>query len=201
MTQFSTKLHRAFALNMSIFFKEYYAHNHNFKKCNLTLAMSPTCHSNNTLLICWQEFFGWSQHQDQKKFQSQIIVHFQWIDSTSKASILTKNDMLTWQKFLECSSYFLHINVVYCGKISGSYLQYFWRYELFSPIFGPVQTDRRTDRKWCIWAHRAICTGGLNKLFALDHVPLQHYSCEHLVMTQGTGSGLRPKEVHEHCVG
>ncbi len=30
---------------------------HNKKKCNLTLAMSPTCHSNNTLLICWYEFF------------------------------------------------------------------------------------------------------------------------------------------------
>ncbi len=27
------------------------------KKCNLTLAMSPTCHSNNSLLICSNEFF------------------------------------------------------------------------------------------------------------------------------------------------
>ncbi len=27
-----------------------------WKKCNLTLAMSPTCHSNNTLLICRHEF-------------------------------------------------------------------------------------------------------------------------------------------------
>ena len=34
------------------------------KKCNLTLAMSPTFHSNNTLLICWHEFFlGCSQYQ------------------------------------------------------------------------------------------------------------------------------------------
>ncbi len=24
----------------------------NLKKCNLTLAMSPTCHSNNTTTIC-----------------------------------------------------------------------------------------------------------------------------------------------------
>ncbi len=27
------------------------------EKCNLTLAMSPTCHSNNTLFICWHLFF------------------------------------------------------------------------------------------------------------------------------------------------
>ncbi len=27
------------------------------KKCNLTLAMSPTCHNNNALLMCWHEFF------------------------------------------------------------------------------------------------------------------------------------------------
>ncbi len=27
----------------------------------------------------------------------------------------------------------------------------------------PVQTDGMTDRKQCIWAHRAICTGGLKK--------------------------------------
>ena len=27
------------------------------KKCNLTLAMSPTCHSNNTFFICWHGFF------------------------------------------------------------------------------------------------------------------------------------------------
>ena len=26
------------------------------KKCNLTLAMSPTCHSNNTITICWMNF-------------------------------------------------------------------------------------------------------------------------------------------------
>ncbi len=25
------------------------------------------------------------------------------------------------------------------------------------------QTDRRTDRKWCIWSHNAKCTGGLKK--------------------------------------
>ncbi len=29
----------------------------NNKKCILTLAMSPTCHSNNTITICWHEFF------------------------------------------------------------------------------------------------------------------------------------------------
>ncbi len=34
------------------------------KKCNLTLAMSPTCHSNNTLAICWHEFF-WECSQSQ----------------------------------------------------------------------------------------------------------------------------------------
>ena len=27
-----------------------------FKKCNLALAMSPTCHSNNTIAISWHEF-------------------------------------------------------------------------------------------------------------------------------------------------
>ncbi len=26
------------------------------EKCNLTLAMSPTCHSNNALIICWHDF-------------------------------------------------------------------------------------------------------------------------------------------------
>ncbi len=73
------------------------------KKCKLTLAMSPTCHSNNALFICWHEFF---------------------LD------------------------------------------------ELLSTTFGPVrttdnrQTDRQTDRlqtdrKRCIWAHCANCTGGL----------------------------------------
>ncbi len=32
-----------------------------------------------------------------------------------------------------------------------------------SPLFGQVQTTdyRQTDRKLCIWAHRASCTGGL----------------------------------------
>ncbi len=39
------------------------------------------------------------------------------------------------------------MNVVYCGKISGSYLRYFLRYELFSPIFGQVRTDGQTDRQ------------------------------------------------------
>ena len=29
------------------------------------------------------------------------------------------------------------------------------------------QTDRQTDRKWCIWAHRAICTGGLKNIGAI----------------------------------
>ncbi len=28
----------------------------NKKKCNLTLAMSPTCHCNNTLLLCWHDY-------------------------------------------------------------------------------------------------------------------------------------------------
>ncbi len=37
------------------------------------------------------------------------------------------------------------MNVVYYGKISCSYLQYLLRYELFSPIFGQVRTDRQTD--------------------------------------------------------
>ncbi len=31
-------------------------HDHIIKKCNLMLAMSPTCHSNNALIICWHEF-------------------------------------------------------------------------------------------------------------------------------------------------
>ncbi len=34
-----------------------------------------------------------------------------------------------------------------------------------------TQTDRRTDRKWCIWAHRANCTGGLNKKLAWPCAP------------------------------
>ncbi len=37
------------------------------------------------------------------------------------------------------------MNVVYCGKISCSYLQYLLRYELFSHICGQVRTDGRTD--------------------------------------------------------
>ncbi len=45
---------------------------------------------------------------------------------------------------------------VYCGKVSSSQLYYFPTYELLS-------SDRRTDRKRCIWANSAICTGGLNK--------------------------------------
>ncbi len=36
-------------------------------------------------------------------------------------------------------------STIYCGKISGSYLQYFLRYGLFSPIFGPVRKDRQTE--------------------------------------------------------
>ncbi len=71
---------------------------------------------------------------------------------------------------------------VYCGQVLFSYLQYFLRYELFSPIsvkyFGQVQTDRQTtDRKWRIRAHRATCTGGLKNVPSvcesgqlLDHV-------------------------------
>ncbi len=36
---------------------------------------------------------------------------------------------------------------------------------LIEKTFGPVQTDRRqTDRKWCIWAHCATCTGWLKNL-------------------------------------
>ncbi len=27
-----------------------------------------------------------------------------------------------------------------------------------------LQTDRQTDRKWCIWAQLANCTGGLNNV-------------------------------------
>ncbi len=65
---------------------------------------------------------------------------------------------------------------------------------LFSPEFRSSpdyrQTDRQTDRKRCIWAHRATCTGGLNKkccsnqryitrdleLNLLEHFPLARLS-------------------------
>ena len=34
------------------------------QKCNLTMAMSPTCHSNKTLLICRHDFFlGCSEYK------------------------------------------------------------------------------------------------------------------------------------------
>ncbi len=43
-------------------------------------------------------------------------------------------------------------------------------------------TDRQTDRKLCIWAHRAICTGGLKNAiwhwkWALSVTAIIPYSC------------------------
>ena len=37
-------------------------------------------------------------------------------------------------------------------------------YKFYSSLnFFYRQTDRQTDRKWRLWAHRATCTGGLKK--------------------------------------
>ncbi len=72
--------------------------------------MSPTCHSYNTIIVRWREFF--------------------WECSQSQFQTPTYNTF--WDKFLKV-----------------------WQTD--------GQTDRQTDRKRCIRAHRAICTGGLNK--------------------------------------
>ncbi len=41
----------------------------------------------------------------------------------------------------------------------------FWDMNYFLRLFATslVQYIQKTDRKWCIWAHRANCTGGLKK--------------------------------------
>ena len=47
-------------------------------------------------------------------------------------------------------------------------------------------TDRQTDRKRCIWAHRAICTGGLKNPYILHLPPTAthywHKLCSNLVL-------------------
>ncbi len=74
--------------------------------------------------------------------------------------------------FLECSSYFsmmylivLYIVVKFQFPNYNTFRDMNYFLQLFSMTFGPVRTtDRQTDRKRRIWAHRANSTGGLNKI-------------------------------------
>ena len=85
--------------------------------------MSPTCQSRSPMLINITYFL--------------LVV---WVANWQRITAMTKSG--------NCP-----IDVVYCGQVSLHQLQYLSRYELFSPIFGPVflvqsgQTDRQTDRQ------------------------------------------------------
>ncbi len=52
----------------------------NLKKCNLTLAMSPTCHNNNTSFICWHDFFVLPQDLGLVSAQDELVKrHFDFL--------------------------------------------------------------------------------------------------------------------------
>ena len=71
------------------------------------------------------------------------------------------------------SNHFYHVNYFLATK----------RYELLSSLnFGPVtdgQTDRQTDAKWCMWAHRA---------YAQVCSTMFHFSCVISANSPSTGS-------------
>ncbi len=92
------------------------------KKCNLTLAMSPTCHSNNTIIVCWHELF-WECSQSQfaqcQIYRSSMVLSVSFCKSPRVASVrLTKKSHVDLQIFFRVRL----INVLYCGKVSASQL-------------------------------------------------------------------------------
>ncbi len=86
---------------------------------------------------------------------------------------LVKSNHQLEKLFLECSQYFsrmhLHVVVFYnVVKFQRPNCNTFWDMNYY-PVWILVksgQTDGQTDRKWCIWAHRAKCTGVLKKVIA-----------------------------------
>ena len=63
-----------------------------------------------------------------------------------------------------CYTY-LAKGLVYCDHVSSYQLLYFSWYEFNSSL---NFCHRRTDAKWCIWAHRTSCTGGLKNQSPVD---------------------------------
>ncbi len=68
---------------------------------------------------------------------------------------------------------------------------------------GYTQTDRQTDRKRCIWAHRAICTGGFaqagSKMFFYDIIQILECICQlavHFILAYAALSSRSSGNVH-----
>ncbi len=85
------------------------------KKCNLTLAMSPTCNSNNTITICWDDFFwecsesiGWVPN-----IRKQHSVSYYKSIRVAPVKLDFYRNMTCWLAnfFLEYSSFFLQIGL------------------------------------------------------------------------------------------
>ena len=70
------------------------------KKCNLTLAISPTWHSNNTITICWCEFF-WECSQSHLA-QCQIYKRSMVLSASSYKTPRVPLMDLDLSIFLEC---------------------------------------------------------------------------------------------------
>ena len=129
------------------------------KKCNLTLAMSPTCHGNNALHICWHEFLECSQvlvhtagpmsgsSTYEQYFLRYELTNYSPIKKYTSKSVIRIFPICTYESFILLQS-FRFIAIIL--------------FEIW--IIIQWRTDGRTDRKRCIRAHRAICTGGLKKL-------------------------------------
>ena len=103
-----------------------------FKKCNLTLAMSPSCHINDALIICWH-YFSYSVVSDKHKHMDMyniilVYIYMNWLSanergpawfyllvpkipkgSTNEAWIFDINWHIDLANLSECSSYILHI--------------------------------------------------------------------------------------------
>ncbi len=125
----------------------------NIQKCNLTLAMSPLCNSIlsfapaqlSTLHNC-NKPCGWF------KFHGSIISH---------GLLEMVRFHIQWIHDLHVLGFY---NVAMFHSPSSKTFQdmnYYPVWYLFQSIRTGGQTDRQTDRKWRIWAHRAKCTGWL----------------------------------------
>ncbi len=123
-------------------------------------------------------FLECSQWQLQTcSIEALIFLHAQfcWFTVSLRVALKKLNFNIKWhvelaKNLLECSSYFLHIGlqkkfIVVKFQVPNSIIFWDMNYYLRLLVQSGRQTDNRqtTDRKRCIWAHRANCTGGLKK--------------------------------------
>ncbi len=106
---------------------------------------------------------------DRVKFQSPNC-NTSWDANYYPGWFLVKSICQLENLFLECSQYFseMHLAVFYnVVMFQSPNCNTFW-YMIFGQVFlvkyFRSSPYRRTDRKRCIWAHRAKCTGGLKNV-------------------------------------